>query len=579
MTKEELKNLIEESAKLGTFKFLDCLGENNDLVNKFELNNFTERMIFLYRLDDEKMTKKWFWNEIDGKNEKKSGDAFEKLEIFLKNLAIVEERIEKIRKMVDDGKKNRRPDKGDDPITEEDRKKRYEDEKAGFAKELEAESDIHLLNLLAIITLEIDKINKFRMKAYCLELMEQKKLAACFEEVKEILKEGVTHIPKFRGLPTSFHEAGYNLITKEPNRGYNNLLRLREYYDAYSQILKNRKTEHGFGSLSYPPEIRIQADYSTYARNEKNEKIDIAAVFPDDVRVNELNCEIKKWARKKYKVFRRRNRIDRGKYEDEGNNLTRILQQELIKYGTLVIYYTMLPKEKKTNSNNGRVEYPSEILVMADCGSAYLWDERGRKIELGAFYPNCKEAGELDKEMEEWRDWYSDAVTKPNEIFPWEEFNKIGMELAKRVYRLVKDKNISVYYAKAYEEGGHNKEIRVFDDEPEDDTEEKPKEITIMADYDEYAWTNGVCCAISISDYFPDSFEIKEIEEELSDWLKIFLNSDIYDGKFDWDYFNARGRDLARRVHGVLKEYNIPVYYEKPYEDENGRGEERELIN
>jgi hypothetical protein len=364
------------------------------------------------------------------------------------------------------------------------------------------------------------------------------------------------------------------ILHKNHQQCYDNMKTLKEYYDDYSEISEIRKNNKELGNKNYTKEIRIQSNYGEYTKNENGEKVDLSFMFPYNKEVIYIGNEISKWARKKYKVFRRHKKINKDDYEEEGKILSKELQKELKQYGIFVTFYTIFTKNKVKNKYNEELKDTGELLVMADYGSAYLWNDRGEATSLFGYLSESEIVNELENELDEWSGWFWDTVQKPNEDFPWDEFNKVGRELAKRVHHLVKDRNIPVYYAKAFEENGNHVEEPIIEEEIKD----RLTEITIMADYDEYAWTNGVCRSIDISYYFPEISEIKNIEEELQDWIKIFLGSDLKSKEFDWEYFHARGRDLARRVHNALKEYNIPVYYWKPVEDNNGTESERELI-
>jgi len=106
----------------------------------------------------------------------------------------------------------------------------------------------------------------------------------------------------------------------------------------------------------------------------------------------------------------------------------------------------------------------------------------------------------------------------------------------------------------------------------EDSLDLPPKRIKIMADYGgAYAWDEDGGC-IEIYDYFPQYPELKRIEDELklwSDWFWAEAEQD--DPDFPWDRFNKKGIRLAKEIAKVMKDADIKITYEKPFEDPDSR--------
>lgn len=97
--------------------------------------------------------------------------------------------------------------------------------------------------------------------------------------------------------------------------------------------------------------------------------------------------------------------------------------------------------------------------------------------------------------------------------------------------------------------------------------DERPKTITIMADYGwAYAWDEEGA-ATSLADYFPDIPEVAEIEAELETWSEWFFSAEEFDQHFPWDLFNRKGLALACRLYQAIRQTNVPVYYWYPFED------------
>jgi hypothetical protein len=104
--------------------------------------------------------------------------------------------------------------------------------------------------------------------------------------------------------------------------------------------------------------------------------------------------------------------------------------------------------------------------------------------------------------------------------------------------------------------------------------EPPPKKYKIMADYgDAYAWDEkGRCVGISYNfPGHPRLIELEKLEEELEEWAGWFGGSEDNDPSFPWDAFHQRGLDLAKGLAGILKGSGIPVTYERPFEDPDGK--------
>lgn len=97
--------------------------------------------------------------------------------------------------------------------------------------------------------------------------------------------------------------------------------------------------------------------------------------------------------------------------------------------------------------------------------------------------------------------------------------------------------------------------------------DERPKTITIMADYGfGYAWDEDGA-GTGLAEYFPEIPEVAEIEAELKSWSSWFSSAEEFDPNFPWDAFYQKGVELARRLNQAIKHTKVPVFYCSPFED------------
>lgn len=115
---------------------------------------------------------------------------------------------------------------------------------------------------------------------------------------------------------------------------------------------------------------------------------------------------------------------------------------------------------------------PKEIIIMADYGSgAYAWDEKGVPYDFENI-PNIEGIGEIISELERWQEWFQKGTLADKDFlqttpfarnFPWEEFHAKGLELARRIRRLI-DPEIKLVYSNPVEDPNYkideNTEIR-----------------------------------------------------------------------------------------------------------------------
>jgi hypothetical protein len=94
-----------------------------------------------------------------------------------------------------------------------------------------------------------------------------------------------------------------------------------------------------------------------------------------------------------------------------------------------------------------------------------------------------------------------------------------------------------------------------------------PEKFAIFADFGTgYVWVKSA--GVTLEEYFPDNAAILQIEKELIEWCDQFDRSAWYhDPKFPWEEFHEKGLSLARRLADELKDTDIGVVYERPFED------------
>ena len=98
--------------------------------------------------------------------------------------------------------------------------------------------------------------------------------------------------------------------------------------------------------------------------------------------------------------------------------------------------------------------------------------------------------------------------------------------------------------------------------------------IRIMPDFGgAYMWSYGGPAEPLVQGQFPDIPGIRALEAAFIAW-QCWFERDCdsgHDPRFPWARFHARGLALAKRLAALLAPRGIEVYYERPYEDPDGR--------
>jgi len=103
---------------------------------------------------------------------------------------------------------------------------------------------------------------------------------------------------------------------------------------------------------------------------------------------------------------------------------------------------------------------------MADYGDAYAWNEEGVCIGIGYSFTNhsgYKEIVLVESELEQWSASFS--IARDNDpSFPWDDFNRKGRSLTRKLADLLRDTNITIVYKRPHEdpEGKHHIEETII---------------------------------------------------------------------------------------------------------------------
>jgi len=81
---------------------------------------------------------------------------------------------------------------------------------------------------------------------------------------------------------------------------------------------------------------------------------------------------------------------------------------------------------------------------------AYAWDYDSSHLitPLSDYFPDNPELIAIEDELSKWCDWYDKSfpLDGRNPFFPWADFDKQGMALARRLARVMKQYGVEVYY-------------------------------------------------------------------------------------------------------------------------------------
>ena len=94
---------------------------------------------------------------------------------------------------------------------------------------------------------------------------------------------------------------------------------------------------------------------------------------------------------------------------------------------------------------------PHQLLVMADFGGAYVFDEDSCSMDLEDYYIKYPELESLEKEMEEWSYRLYDCLGN-EENFPWEEYHETGFQFAQRLAKIMEKEPIEIGYWRPFED-------------------------------------------------------------------------------------------------------------------------------
>ena len=94
---------------------------------------------------------------------------------------------------------------------------------------------------------------------------------------------------------------------------------------------------------------------------------------------------------------------------------------------------------------------PQQLLVMADFGGAYLWDEMVEPLDLEDYYTKYPELESLEKELEEWSYRLYDCLGN-EENFHWEEYHETGFQFAQRLVKIMEKESIEIGYWRPFED-------------------------------------------------------------------------------------------------------------------------------
>ena len=111
---------------------------------------------------------------------------------------------------------------------------------------------------------------------------------------------------------------------------------------------------------------------------------------------------------------------------------------------------------------------PQKIIIMADYSAdAYAWDfKTGEMITpLQDYFPDNPQISVIEEDLLKWCEWFDRDVDpfEENIQFPWQDFHKQGMALAKQLGKVLSQYDIEVYYQLPFEDpnGKDSKPVKV----------------------------------------------------------------------------------------------------------------------
>jgi hypothetical protein len=120
----------------------------------------------------------------------------------------------------------------------------------------------------------------------------------------------------------------------------------------------------------------------------------------------------------------------------------------------------MNPQNKShqgTLTKTAVLKCPKKIIIMADYSSvAYAWDFKTRVMiaPIKDYFPNDPQIAAIDRGLLKWCDWFDRNVDpiKDNTQFPWKDFHKQGITMAKKLARIVNKNGVEIYYQLPFED-------------------------------------------------------------------------------------------------------------------------------
>lgn len=105
--------------------------------------------------------------------------------------------------------------------------------------------------------------------------------------------------------------------------------------------------------------------------------------------------------------------------------------------------------------------YPKKIVIMPDYApDAYAWDYETDDLitPIYDYFPANPDLIKIEEKLSSWVDWFDRGTsTGDNSNFPWDDFHKQGLDLAKQLAHILKAYDIEVYYWKPYEDSDGKK--------------------------------------------------------------------------------------------------------------------------
>jgi hypothetical protein len=107
------------------------------------------------------------------------------------------------------------------------------------------------------------------------------------------------------------------------------------------------------------------------------------------------------------------------------------------------------------------------VAVLANCACVYVYDYEGHYQDLAECFADIPEIADIGADFEKWNAWHHE-MKHDMAVFPWDSYNRQGIELAKRLYQAIKHKGFEVSYWKSCNEPGADpfKKILMSDEAP-----------------------------------------------------------------------------------------------------------------